>query len=253
MPTRVIFTLFDHDGEPLEGVSPVVAVYRRADGEAVPPPTITERGDGFYEFLATTEVHGPVAYLVDAGPESSVQYFSGSVGELIAFAMYDESGNPDGARNPGFLSYTDGNSEPPSPEILNLTGGLYGFWPEVPPGEIIYYNVGDAENTYSGTVGSTVLANPSPAPGTPISRTQAITLDVLDSEAELGRVLICIEYSNYGGATELVWDGEVTRGPYVVTSVPIPSGYRYTVRRIGRWPGPPTVRVFVTNFGGREI
>jgi hypothetical protein len=167
--------------------------------------------------------------------------------------MYDALGNPDASRTPSFLSYTNGNSEPPTPDIVDLTNGLFGFWPEVPAGEIHYYNVGDSINTYSGTVGSTALVNPIPAANTEISNTQALTFDVLDSETELGRVLIAIKYVAFGGSTELVWDGQAVCGPFQVSSISIPGGRRYTVSRLNGWPSAPTIRVFLTNYGGRDL
>lgn len=253
MAKRIIFTLFDHDGAPLEDATPTVINYRSSTGAALVPPLVEEMGDGFYQFVAQPEQDGHTAYVIDAGANSSVQYLTGAVGKFIAFGMYDLAGNLDGSRTPGFISYTNGMNELPHPTIVNLSGGLYGFWPEVAAGEIVYYNVGDSDNVFSGTVGSVSLLNPVPLANSAIPNTQPITFDVLDTESELGRVLIGIKYEEFGGATELAWDGEAVCGPFVVSSVPISNGRRYTVLRRMGWPAAPTIRVFLTNYGGREL
>lgn len=253
MSKHISFTLFDDNGNPLEEASPTFVIFCRSVGASLTPPVITEKGDGFYEFMTDTEVTGPIAYLINAGPGSSIRYLAGSVGEFIAFVMYDEFGNPDASRTPSFYSYTNGGDEPPTPDIVNLTGGLFGFWPEVPAGYVHYYNVGDSINMYSGTIGSCALVNPVPAAETEIVSTQSLSFDVIDSETELGRVLIAIKYAAFNGATELVWDGQTVCGPFQISSIPITNGRRYTVSRIGGWPSAPTVRVFLTNYGGREL
>lgn len=254
MNQRISFTLFDHAGNPLSGETPSIINYRKADGSPVlPMPGILDKGVGFYEFSVDFELSGPVAYVVDCGENSAVQYMVGSLGELIAFMMYDEDGNPDPTRTPEFISYTDGETALAQPTIVSLAGGLFGFVPVPVPEKLVQYVVGDADNKYSGTIGCTSLGNTSPVEDTEIDNTQVITFDVLDTETFLGRVLIGIQYPEMDGATELVWDGTAAVGPHTVTVVPITDGYRYSVLRTGGWPSAPTVRVFVTNLGGREI
>jgi hypothetical protein len=55
MSKRISFTLFDDNGEPLEGASPTFVIYCRSVGASLTPPVITEMGDGFYEFITNTE------------------------------------------------------------------------------------------------------------------------------------------------------------------------------------------------------
>lgn len=253
MSKHVSFFLTNHNGTPLTGETPFVSVYRSIDGTALIQPTVEEKGNGFYEFVVDYEADGPAAYLIDAGIESSERYLHGSIGEAISFAMYDVDGNPDASATPAFFSYFDSVSSLTPPAILDLSGGLFVFWPTVSSGQLIRYEVGDTLNRYWGTIGSTTLANASPVADTEITNTQTITLDVLDTETELGRVLIAIQYDAFGGATELAWDGQAACGPFMITSVPIPDGRRYSILRIGGWPASPKIRVFLTNFGGREL
>lgn len=254
MAQRITFMLQDSEGNPLEDQVPSIINYRKADGtSASPVPTVVDKGQGFYEFAVDAESTGPVAYVVGCGNQASVQYMVGSCGELVAFMMYDEDGNPDAAGSPAFSVYGDDASALTPPALVNLSGGLFGFVPVPAPGRLVRYRVGNTHSSYWGTVGSTSLTNASPAAESIIETTQVITLDVLDTESELGRVLIAVEYAGAGGATELAWDGTRAVGPFVVTPVPIVNGRRYSVLRKGGWPWAPTVRVFLTNLGGREI
>lgn len=252
MAKHVTFALFDNSGSPLVGATPVVAVYKNSVGTSLPAPTVTEKGGGFYEFSITQDES--ISYLIDAGTASSVRYLSGCLGgAFISFALYDLFGEPDPAGSPAFYWYADDSGDPLSePVITNLGGGLYGFWPPVETGQIIRYVVGNAENRHWGTVGKTGIANEDPPAGTDISLTQAITFDVLDKESELGRVLIAVRYPAWD-ATELAWDGQTVCGPFLVTVLQIPDGVRYTVLRVGGWPSAPVIRVFLTNYGGREL
>lgn len=257
MVQRIRFALFDDAGEPLEAATPLVASYRKADGTEVDDdtwPVIEEKGDGFYEFSVDPDRDGPVAYIVACGAESSVAFLSGSVGPLVAFAMYDVAGDLAPSKTPTFSVYTDGETELPHPVITNLGDGLYGFWPAPAPGKLVQYIVGDSDNTFWGTVGSVQLTNAVPSSGSEITNTTVATFDVKDTEAFLGRVLIAVEYEALGGATELVWDGAQVCGPaFTVTKVAITDGWRYSVLRKGGWPASPKLRVFLTNFGGREL
>lgn len=155
MPQNVLFVLFDYSGAPLIGASPLVTLHRSSNGASLPLPTVTELGGGFYEFVADTTVYGPSAYLIDCRASSSVRYLSGSVGDLVAFAMYDSAGEPDDSRAPSFSVYTDGNPVSlPQPVVVNLTGGLYGFWAQPYAGQVIRYVVGDASDRFWGTLGT---------------------------------------------------------------------------------------------------
>lgn len=254
MTKRVSFVLFDNAGFITQVLDPEVVLYVKSTGEPLPAPAVENKGTGFYEFMTDPEQDGPTAYLVDAGPGASPQFLVGSVGEFIAFAMYDQAGQPDGSLVPSFSNYTDAdglNLTPP--EIVDLTGGLFGFWPQVEPGQMVRYIVGDFHNVWSGTVGSTAVTSSDPPEGSEIPVTQVLSVDVADTETELGRVLIAVKYPEWGGATELAWDGQSVCGPFQVTVTPIPGGRRYTILRLGGWPSSPVLRIFVTNYGGREL
>jgi hypothetical protein len=253
MSKHISFFLTEHNGIPLVGGSPSVIVYCDMEGNSHTLPVVTEKGNGFYEFVVDYEADGPSAYLIDAGVASAERYLHGSVGESVSFAMYDADGNPDSGATPVFSAYFDSTGPLVPPDIVSLGEGLFAFWTPVGRGKLIRYCVGDGLNTYWGTVGSTTIANADPAGGSDITNTQVLTFDVLDTETELGRVLIGIMYPGMAGATELAWDGTTVCGPFLVTVVPIEGGRRYSVLRTGGWPSAPTVRVFVTNLGGREI
>ena len=254
MSVSVSFSLFDPDGNFITSATPTVIVHRTLAGASLPLPVITEPVPGFYEFQLNPLEDGPSGYLIDAGPQSAVPYLHGCIGEMICFPVYDSNGQPETGATPFFYFWEDGTvTALPLPTIINMGGGLYGFWGPASPGQIIRYMVNGGDYSYSGTVGASGIANPSPAANSEIPEVQSISFDVYDSETELGRVLIAIEYASFGGSTELIWDGTRVCGPFLVSSVPITKGLRYTVSRVSGWPAAPTIRVFLTNFGGREL
>lgn len=254
MAVTVSFNLYDSEGNFISGATPTVTVHRTLSGTALPLPVVTEPIPGFYEFQLHPLEDGPSGYLITAGPQSAVPYLHGCIGEMICFPVYDENGEPDASANPVFLFWEDGTVTPlPLPTIRNLGGGLYGFWGPASPGQIIRYMVGANNDWYSGTVGSSGIANTVPTAGSSIPEVQSVTFDVYDSETELGRVLIAVTYPTFDGSTELIWDGSQVCGPFNVSSVPITNGLRYTVSRVMGWPAAPTIRVFLTNYGGREL
>lgn len=96
-------------------------------------------------------------------------------------------------------------------------------------------------------------SNPQPAPGTPISTTTPVSIDVTDDSGAFRRVLIAVELA---GATEVAWDGDQWLGNYAgggSSRTPIAGGFRFTVLRDGGWTSSPTLRVFAFDLGGNEV
>jgi hypothetical protein len=93
----------------------------------------------------------------------------------------------------------------------------------------------------------------SPAEGTAISRTQAITLDVTDVGLGLRRVLLLASFESME-APELVHDGNAFSVPYVASSTreAIAGGFRYVLLRNGGWPDAPTLTAHAFDQGGNE-
>jgi hypothetical protein len=254
MPQRITFSLFDTGGESLEEASPTFVKFVDPEGVDISlVPTIQEVGDGFYEFSVDVAVNPTVAFVINCGALSSTKYVVGSVGSVVAFAMYDAVGELDEGLTPVFESFTDGTADAPAPELVDLEDGLWGFWPEVPVGKTYYFTVGDGDNFLAGSVGSQGLDNVVPTGGSDIEVTTPVTFDVLDTESALGRVLIAVEYPSMLGATELAYDGDGAVGAYTVTVTEVTDGKHYSVLRSGGWPAPFTVRVVLTNADGREL
>lgn len=91
------------------------------------------------------------------------------------------------------------------------------------------------------------IGNFSIAPGTAISRDQAIAFDVTD-DAELAFVGLAASYSD--GSVDLVYDGHDFRGRYTGTRSVISGGYRFTVWRSGGWPSAPTFEYLPIDTSG---
>lgn len=107
-------------------------------------------------------------------------------------------------------------------------------------------------------VTSPVIGNVSPAPGTPITSTTPLVLEVTDDSGALRRVLLTATYSAGAltGVTELLFDGDAFVGHYVggrSGREPIPGGFRFTLLRDTGWPASPTIRVFAFDRSGNEI
>lgn len=98
-----------------------------------------------------------------------------------------------------------------------------------------------------------VVANVSPAPGTPLDPMQPVTFDVTDDTGLFRRILVTVRYAATG-QTEVVHDGDGFLGFYQLacTRDPITDGYHYSVLRDGGWPSSPTMRVFAFDRGGNE-
>lgn len=104
----------------------------------------------------------------------------------------------------------------------------------------------------SGGSGSTesvppTIGNFNIAPGTAISRDQAIAFDVTDN-ASLAFVGLAASYAD--GSVDLVYDGHDFRGRYTGTVVAISGGYRFTVWRSGGWPSAPTFEYLPIDTSG---
>lgn len=101
-----------------------------------------------------------------------------------------------------------------------------------------------------------VTSNISPAPGTPITSSTPVLVDVTDESGLFRRVIIAVVL---GGITEMAWDGDAWLGRYAggnSTRTPITNGFRFTVLRdlrSGGWPSSPTLRVFAFDQGGNEV
>lgn len=96
-------------------------------------------------------------------------------------------------------------------------------------------------------------SNVQPPPGTPISPTTPVSVDVTDDSGAFRRVLVAVELD---GLTEVAWDGDTWLGHYAgggSVRDPIAGGFRFTVLRDGGWPSSPTLRVFAFDLGGNEV
>jgi hypothetical protein len=96
-------------------------------------------------------------------------------------------------------------------------------------------------------------SNPQPPPGTVITTSTPLSIDVTDESGEFRRVLIAVVLT---GLCELAWDGDAWLGNYAgggCTRTPISGGFRFTVLRDGGWPSSPTLRVFAFDQGGNEV
>lgn len=98
-----------------------------------------------------------------------------------------------------------------------------------------------------------VVANVTPAAGTPLDPAQAVSFDVTDDTGLFRRILVTVRYAATG-QTEVVHDGDSFLGFYQVacTRDPITDGYHYSILRDGGWPSSPTLRVFAFDRGGNE-
>lgn len=97
-----------------------------------------------------------------------------------------------------------------------------------------------------------VVSNLTPAPGTTILSTQAVSLDVTDDSGAFRRVIVTASFPS--GASEVVHDGDGFAGYYAGSSrTLIAGGLRYTITRLGGWPGAPTIKVIAIDPTGTEI
>jgi hypothetical protein len=97
------------------------------------------------------------------------------------------------------------------------------------------------------------VGNFSPAPGTPIARTRAVSFDVTDESGDFRRIFV-VAFFPATGVTEVVHDGDGFRGFYAASSsrTMIAAGFRYAVLRSGGWPAAPTIQTFAIDRAGNE-
>lgn len=97
-----------------------------------------------------------------------------------------------------------------------------------------------------------VVSNVSPTPGTTISPSTPITMDVTDNR---GLALVMLIASFPGTpAPEVVYDGNAFSSAYLGSSSvsSISGGYHFSLLRNGGWPATPTVIPYVLDTSGNE-
>lgn len=244
--TKVFFPLYSAAGSPLFGATPVVAEYRRGNGDVLTPPAVLELGGGFYAFDASTEdVVAGTAYIVDGGT-SVPQYTSGSVGNLVAFALYDDAGEPLPGETVAFAAYLNkAGASMAAPAVGEIGGGLYGFSPpvmDITDGRLYVLTTSASPSYFAGELSSESVegeppnvTNFTPAPGTEYAADEVFSFDVVDPEGALRYVEVL---AMLPGVYEVVHDG-VDFGPNyrseTNTRAPIANGWHFTVRRKGGW------------------
>lgn len=93
-----------------------------------------------------------------------------------------------------------------------------------------------------------------PAPGTPISATQAITVDVSDPDGDSDLLLVCLSASLSEGLDEVIYrNGAFTVGYAASTVTPITDGFRFVIRRIAGWRSEVTINADVADAGGNLV
>jgi hypothetical protein len=259
----VAFSLYTDAGSLDDQAIPTFLYYGTIGGAVRTPPAIVHTGDARYNFIPTdADIEAGVVYLIDTG--SNPIHFVGGLGRSVAILNYENGELGLNTGSPAFVHYSNAETGEAVvfPSLEFVTEGLHAFDPgeDVPVEGIIYrleFPAGDTEY-FDGTVTSTAVTVPTvsgvtPAPGATLGVIEALGFDVSDEGRDLGRVVIAIQYTNYGGTTELAWDGDAVVTPYQVTSLPIENGRRYTVLRKGGWKGPFTLRVFATDLTGNEL
>lgn len=97
----------------------------------------------------------------------------------------------------------------------------------------------------------------SPAPGSQISRYQALSFSVLDTDNDPAlpsafAIIAILVYFPGSGAYEVAHDGYAFAPSYSASTLSVISASNRTVtlRRQGGWPASPTIRVRVVDRGG---
>ena len=91
-----------------------------------------------------------------------------------------------------------------------------------------------------------VIGNIAPAAGTAITKSQSITLEVTDADANLGKVIITMNQDTDPRPPEVLIQSPIFTSAYkgtINTVITITNGFRYTFLRDGGWRGPITLRV----------
>lgn len=110
-----------------------------------------------------------------------------------------------------------------------------------------YVGIDYAPNTNTAPT----VANITPSPGSPLSSTAEISLEVLDTEG-FGRVRVFAEYAS--GDYDVVYDGSKFAYKYANGSYRevISGGYRFHIRPNTGWVAVPTLYVDATDSNGTE-
>lgn len=111
-----------------------------------------------------------------------------------------------------------------------------------------------------GSPDPVTLGNLTPAGGSDLGVTQAITFELTYTPpasigpSGLGRVIIWVEYPSLNGLTEVVYNGERFTSAFDSNSLTAEisaSIRKFTVKRNGGWPSRPTIYVHAnTDDGG---
>lgn len=258
----ITFALYDSGGAPKDDATPTFDKYVDGVGAPQSAPSIENLGGGLYGFEPSADdVADGRGYLIATGAEPA--YFSGGIGNLVAFGMYDGSGAPAGA-NVTVEEYVDreGNARTP-PTVYELADGLYGFEPTAEDREegTAYLLATDATPAYlsglleqesSESGDAPVVSNPTPTPGTALQPGDAVGFDVTDESGAFRRVLIGAAFAG-SKAWDVVSIGDVFAPLYSGSSrTNIAGGYRYSLRRQGGWPGPPSITAIAIDQAGNE-
>jgi hypothetical protein len=98
-----------------------------------------------------------------------------------------------------------------------------------------------------------VVSNVTPTPGTAITTSTPISLDVTDDANSFLRILLAVSFPD--GTKEVAFDGAGFTARYsnpANTQTSITNGYRFTVLRNGGWPDLPEITPFVIDTTGGE-
>lgn len=82
-----------------------------------------------------------------------------------------------------------------------------------------------------------VISNQDPIPGSLITATQVVQLDVTDDGGVLPVLMLCVRFNNLD-FTEVIHNSDFFEANYLATSTrtAITNGYHFAVKRFGGWP-----------------
>lgn len=98
-----------------------------------------------------------------------------------------------------------------------------------------------------------VVSNVTPIPGTPITPTTAIGLDVTDTQG-LRRVILTVAFPSVMLGEEVIHNGSGFAAIYSQgsTRTAITNGWRYSLVRSGGWPAAPVLTPYAFDVKGAE-